>query len=365
LLHDENPTIWDITFSLRECSNTLNVEERDVDFMKGRQSMARKRVAILGFEGAMALDIVGPYDAFSVAATSTEISQPQTCYEVVVAGITKDCFAAESGMIFKPHVTMRNALPVDTVIVPGGVGLRVPKTQNAVAAWIKSVAPKVRRIATVCTGIYGVAPTGLLDGQKVTTHWKHAEDLALKFPRLRVDASALYRNEGKMYTCGGITAGIDLSLALIEEDYGPSVALAVARELVVYLKRSGGQEQFSEPLRYQSQAKNAFADLAAWIQGHLNEDLGVEQLARRVHLSPRHFSREFRQAFGMSPAKFVSEARLNEARARLVSPRQTVEAVADSLGFSSADGFHRAFERRFGVAPSRYKIQFSSGTKRN
>ena len=320
----------------------------------------RRRVAILGFEGAMALDIVGPFDAFSVAALSSDVTKPQTCYDVVLLGLTKSPFSAESGLIFKPHGSIDEEIAIDTLIVPGGVGLRLPKTQAAVARWIKGVAPNVRRVATVCTGIYGVAPTGLLDGHKVTTHWKHAKDLAEKFPRLEVDARPLFCKKGKMYTCGGITAGIDLSLALIEEDYGPGVALSVARELVVYLKRPGDQAQYSEPLQYQIRSKDRFADLVAWMRGHLREPLGVEQLARRIYLSPRHFSREFRSAFGVSPASFVSELRLNEAKTRLVGARESVESVADSLGFQTADGFRRAFERRFGVAPSRYKRQFSA-----
>jgi transcriptional regulator GlxA family with amidase domain len=318
----------------------------------------RKRVAILGFEGAMALDIVGPFDAFSVAAVSSNVTKPQTCYEVVVLGLTKARFSTESGLIFEPHGSIHEDTSIDTLIVPGGVGLRVPDIQAAVATWIKSIARKVRRIATVCTGVYGVAPTGLLDG-------KHAKDLAEKFPRLEVDARPLFCKKGKMYTCGGITAGIDLSLALIEEDFGPGVALAVARELVVYLKRPGDQAQYSEPLQYQIRAKDRFADLIAWMQGHLQEPLGVEQLARRIHLSPRHFSREFSSTFGVSPATFVSELRLNEAKTRLVGPRESVESVARSLGFETADGFRRAFERRFGVAPSRYKRQFSPGRSSN
>jgi transcriptional regulator GlxA family with amidase domain len=325
----------------------------------------RKRVAILGFEGAMALDIAGPFDAFSVAAVSSNVTKPQTCYEVVVLGLTKAPFSTESGLKFEPHGSIDEDTSIDTLIVPGGVGLRVPDIQAAVATWIKRIARKVRRIATVCTGVYGVAPTGLLDGHTVTTHWKHAEDLAKKFPRLEVDARPLFCKQGKMYTCGGITAGIDLSLALIEEDYGPGVALAVARELVVYLKRPGDQAQYSEPLQYQIRAKDRFADLIAWIQGHLQESLGVEQLARRMHLSPRHFSREFSSTFGVSPATFVGELRLNEAKTRLVGPRESVESVGRSLGFETADGFRRAFERRFGVAPSRYQRQFSPGKSAN
>src|SRR5271156_3339081 len=141
----------------------------------------RKRVAILGFEGAMALDIVGPFDAFSVAAVSSNVTKPQTCYEVVVLGLTKAPFSTESGLIFEPHGSIDEDTSIDTLIVPGGVGLRVPGVQAAVATWIKGIARKVRRIATVCTGVYGVAPTGLLDGHTVTTHWKHAKDLAEKF----------------------------------------------------------------------------------------------------------------------------------------------------------------------------------------
>jgi transcriptional regulator GlxA family with amidase domain len=320
----------------------------------------RKMVAILGFEGAMALDIVGPCDAFSVAALSSDTTKPQTCYEVLMLGLTMEPFAAESGLVFKPHASIDTALPIDTLIIPGGVGLRAPATQQSVASWIKRIAPKVRRIATVCTGIYGVAPTGLLDGKKVTTHWRYAKDLAERFPLLEVDASPLFCKVGKMYTCGGVASGIDLSLALIEEDYGPGVALAAARELVVYLKRPGGQEQFSEPLKYQTQAKDRFADLVAWIQSHLQENLGVERLASQAHLSPRHFSRQFRATFCMSPAAFVNELRLNQAKSRLVSRQESVESVAGSVGFESADGFRRAFERRFGIAPSRYMRQFSS-----
>lgn len=308
----------------------------------------------------MALDIVGPFDAFSVAAASSDVTKPQTCYEVVVLGLTKSPFSTETGVVFKPHGSIDEDISIDTLIVPGGVGLRVPKTQAAVAAWIKRVAHKVRRVATVCTGVYGVAPTGLLDGHTVTTHWKHAKDLAEKYPRLDVDPRSLFCRSGKLYTCGGVTAGIDLSLALIEEDFGPGVALAVARELVVYLKRPGDQAQYSQPLQHQIRGKDRFADLVAWMQGHLQESLGVEQLARRIHLSPRHFSREFRSTFGASPASFVSELRLNEAKTRLVGPRESVESVASSLGFETADGFRRAFQRRFGVAPSHYKRQFAS-----
>jgi transcriptional regulator GlxA family with amidase domain len=306
----------------------------------------------------MALDLVGPVDAFTSAEIEEPNGQTSMCYDVVIIGLSSKPFVSESGIVFKPHKTISNAPVLDTLIIPGGRGLRVPDTQAKVAEWVKGRINRIRRVATVCTGTYGLAPTGLLDGRGVTTHWRHAPDLARRFPKLKVNPNALYLKDGKFYTGAGITAGIDLSLALIEEDFGPRVALAVARELVVYLKRPGGQEQFSEPLRFQLRSSDRFAELAAWIQGHLQHDLSAESLASRACLSPRHFSRRFKDAFGAPPAAFVEALRLGEARERLTLPDQTIESVADSVGFKSADAFRRAFERRFGIAPSNYRKNF-------
>jgi transcriptional regulator GlxA family with amidase domain len=259
---------------------------------------------------------------------------------------------------FLPDFALADAPAVDTLIVPGGWGLRVPATNAAISAWLRNRANRIRRVACVCTGVYGLAPTGLLDGRRVTTHWRFAEDVAKRFPRLTVDAKALFIKDGRYYTSGGVTAGIDLALALVEEDLGTRVALTVARELVVYLKRPGGQEQFSEPLRFQVQSADRFSDLIAWISGHLERDLSVAVLADRVRLSPRHFSRRFSETFGCTPAQFVDNIRLIEARERLTAPGRTVDRVAASVGFASADVFRRRFRRRFGVAPSNYRERF-------
>lgn len=322
------------------------------------------RVGFLGFEGLMALDLVGPIDAFTSAFVDGGGGEPTNCYEVVIIGLTGRPFTSESGVVFKPHKTIKKAPPLDTLVIPGGKGLRVPETQKKVAEWVSSQAASIRRIATVCTGTFGLAATGLLDGRRVTTHWRQAQLLAQCFPQLKVDPNALYLKDGKYYTCAGITAGIDLSLALIEEDFGPRVALSVARELVVYLKRPGGQEQFSEPLRFQTHSSDRFADLAAWIQGHLRHDLSAEALAERACLSPRHFTRRFKDVFGTTPADFVDDLRLREARERLTLPDQTVDSVADSVGFKSADAFRRAFERRYGLQPSNYRRHFSFHAKK-
>jgi len=316
------------------------------------------RVGVLGFEGVMALDLVGPVDAFS-SAFIEDGGETLACYEVVIIGLTARPFRSENGIIFKAHTSIAKSPPLDTLIIPGGKGLRVPDTQRRTAAWIKTQVEPTRRIATVCTGTFGLAATGLLDGRKVTTHWRQADELSATFPDLNVDGNALYLKDGKFYTCAGVTAGVDLSLALIEEDFGPRVALSVARELVVYLKRPGGQEQFSEPLQFQTNSRDRFADLGAWIQGHLRHDLSADVLAERANLSPRHFARRFKEVFGTTPAVFVEDLRLREARERLTLPGQTIEGVAASVGFKSDDAFRRAFERRYGLQPSSYRRHFS------
>ena len=326
--------------------------------------MKPELIGFLGYDGIQGLDLVGPLEAFMSAFTDEAGGGARKyCYETLVIGLTVEPFTSETGITFKPHKTLEDVTALDTLIIPGGRGVRLDAEINAkVAAWIKSRAGRIRRIASVCTGIFALAPTGLLDGRRVTTHWRFARDLAERFPKLNVDPNALFLKDGAFYTSAGITAGIDLTLALIEEDYGPRVALSVARELVVYLKRPGGQEQYSEPLQFQTQSTDRFADLAAWMVGHLHQDLSVEALAERACLCPRHFSRRFKDTFGTTPAAFVEDLRLGEARQRLATPGQSVESVARSVGFRSADSFRRAFERRFGITPGGYRSRFQFQT---
>lgn len=324
--------------------------------------MTPRRVAFVGFDGITALDLVGPAEAFASAFIDGTGTGQRRCYEILVIGLSTKPFVTESGIVFKPGATLRSAGAIDTLIIPGGPGLRRGTAARRISTWLKTRAAGIRRIASVCTGIYGLAPTGLLDGRRVTTHWHHAQDVARRFPLLRVEPNALFLKDGRLYTSAGITAGIDLALAMIEEDHGPGIALAVARELVVYMKRPGGQEQYSEPLQFQTQSTTRFADLAAWIPGHLRQDLSVEALAERACICPRHFSRRFKIAFGTTPAAFVEAMRLDEARRRLISARRTIGATAASVGFRSADSFRRAFERRFGIPPSNYRSRFEGAS---
>jgi transcriptional regulator GlxA family with amidase domain len=317
-----------------------------------------KRIGFIGFDGVVAIDIAGPAEAFAIANEAE--NDPKPHYEVLVIASSSQPFATESGLIFKPQRTFKSAPPLDTLIIPGGSGLRKPSVNRSVSAFVKARAGRTRRIASVCTGIYGLAPTGLLAGRKVATHWHHAHNVARRFPDLQVNDNAIYIKDGQFYTSGGATAGIDLALSLIEEDYGQRVSLTVARELVVYLKRSGGQEQYSEPLRFQAQSVSRFSELTTWIHAHLNEDLSVETLAGKGCLCPRHFSRRFKAEFSTSPADFVERLRLDEARRRLSNGDNSIENVGLSVGFKSADAFRRAFERRLGISPSDYRQRFST-----
>jgi transcriptional regulator GlxA family with amidase domain len=327
--------------------------------MSRKQPFQTKRVGLLLFDGITALDLAGPMEAFAAARIPADDSE-RKCYEVLTIGLTKHEVKSESGLILKPSATLADCPRLDTLIIPGGQGLRVGRINRLLANWIRQRAATTRRIASVCTGIYGLAPTGLLDGKRVTTHWKFAADVARCFPSLQVEPNALFFTDGRLYTSAGITAGIDLSLAMIEEDHGRSVALMVARELVVFMKRPGGQEQYSEPLQFQTQSTDSTTEVAAHIRTHLSSDLSVEALAKFARLSCRQFSRRFKAAFNLSPAAYVESVRLDEARTRLCETRCNIDQLAASVGFSSDDAFRRAFERRFGVSPSSYRLRFGA-----
>jgi transcriptional regulator GlxA family with amidase domain len=330
------------------------------------RSTTRRRIGFIGFDGVRTLDLTGPLETFAAARTVAADGEAACDYEVVVVGVNGKNFVSQSGVIFTAQQTIHSAREFDTIVVPGGSRLNEGGTMTALSAWLCAQAPKTRRIASVCGGIYPLAQSGLLDGRQVTTHWRLAADVARNFPRVRLIPNAIFIKDGPFYTSAGVTAGIDLSLALIEEDHGPKLALAVARELVMYVKRSGEQEQYSEPLRFQTQATDRFSDIVAWIVAHLHENLSVEILAERACCSVRHFSRLFKSVFGNTPADFVEELRLTEARHRLASPRNSLESVGSSVGFHSADAFSRAFERRFGVRPQSYRRQIHHlGTKRS
>ncbi len=319
--------------------------------------MKLRRIGIIGYDGVQAIDVAGPADVFTLANSLAKSSTGR--YDVALLAPAKGPVRTESGLSFCSNATLSRYGPLDTIVVPGGSALRLDSgIRNAVAGWLRKNAPRARRVASVCTGIYGLAASGLIDGRPATTHWRFAQDVAERWKRVRINADAIFIKDGKYYTSAGVTAGIDLCLALIEEDLGRELSLRVAREMVVYLKRSGGQMQYSQPLRLQTQAHGRFDDIAAWIRGHLGDELTIETMAERANLSPRHFARTFRTTFGITPADFVEELRLDEARWLLVNAGDPIEKVAGDVGYSNDDTFRRAFERHFGVAPREYRSRF-------
>jgi transcriptional regulator GlxA family with amidase domain len=244
----------------------------------------------------------------------------------------------------------------DTLLIPGGDGARAPDPD--LVDWVQRASRKARRTVSVCTGAFLLAAAGLLDHRRATTHWNWCEELAEEYPNVHVEPDSVFVREGELWTSAGVTAGIDLALALVEEDLGPGVALAVARELVVFLKRPGGQAQFSSALSAQQAARPALREVQAWIAGHLSEDLSVAALAERSMMSERSFARTFRQEVGQTPAAYVEALRIEQARALLEDGAPSLEAVAQSAGFASAEVLRRAFRRRIGVSPSDYRSRF-------
>src|SRR5438132_2412066 len=324
--------------------------------------MSPKWIGFVGFEGVTASNFVVPADIFAAAALDDGYRNRIPCYQICTIGLNPEPFRAGSGMIFKAQETLQTAVDLDTVVILGGKGLHQPEISEKISDWIVERANRMRRIAAICTGIYGLASTGLLDGREVTTHWRFANDVARRFPKLRLDHKRPLVKDGPFYTSSSLTAAIDLSLDLIEEDYGRHIALSAAQELGTPLTHRNGQHEFWKPCIFDSQPTDRFAELVAWIMRNLNGDLSVNALARRACMSPSHFNRAFKSVFGSTPADFVENLRLNEARRRLSVPKRTLDTIAASVGFSDRDAFRRAFERRFGAKPRNYLSKFGSAS---
>jgi transcriptional regulator GlxA family with amidase domain len=321
-----------------------------------------RRIGLLAFDGLTALDLVGPSEVFATANSLHAERAPgaRPPYELLVLGVDHATARAESGLVVRPDCPLADAPPLDTLLVPGGCGLREPARLRTVARWLRRRQRGLRRIASVCTGAYALAEAGLLDGRRAATHWRHAAAFAARYPAVRVDADAIYVREDRIYTSAGITAGIDLALALVEEDLGPDITLAIARELVVYLRRAGGQRQYSERLALSIAATHPLAGVLAWIQDHLHEDLPVERLAAACHLGSRQLTRRFGTTFGTTPAACVERLRVEEGAQLLLGSARGIEAIARAVGFRSPDVFRRAFERRYGIPPQTFRARFGA-----
>lgn len=263
-------------------------------------------------------------------------------------------------MALKAKEVLSNAQSLDTIVIPGGKGVRAGDTYRRLAHWLSVHAVAIRRIVTIGSGIYPLAQSGLLDGRKVSTHWRFAQDVARRFSTLKVDPTSSFTKDGAFYSCGSGTAAVEMTLAMIEEDYGPSTALPIARELVMRIRPFGDNDSVDDPLQFQYGPIDRLADLPAWISAHLNENLSVETLAVRACVCPRHFGRIFKSYFKTTPAAYVERTRLDEARRRLTSTRNSVEYIARAVGFAQVDSFRRAFERRYKMSPLCYRRESQS-----
>jgi transcriptional regulator GlxA family with amidase domain len=245
----------------------------------------------------------------------------------------------------------------DTLVVVGGTGATTSR-DRAISHWIRQKARRARRVASICTGAFLLAEAGLLDRRRATTHWKYAPEMATRFPKVTVDPDPIFVKDDKIYTSAGVTAGMDLALALVEEDLGSAMALRVARSLVLFLRRPGGQAQFSTSLAVQASDVRPLRELSVWMADNLRGDLSVSALASRAAMSERNFARVFSHEFRVTPARFVEQLRLEAARRELELSDKGMEEIAVGAGFSSADLLRRAFMRRYRIAPHAYRNHF-------
>jgi len=315
------------------------------------------QIAILAFPRAQLLDVIGPADVFAEAAR--QLGNPRA-YRVQIIGTEPGLLKGSSGLRLAVDCTVATHRgKLDTLLVAGSPQIHDVTVDAELRAWLARQAGLARRVAAVCSGAFVLGAAGLLDGKRVTTHWNEAERLARQYPQARVEPDSIYVKDGKTYTSAGVTACMDLALALVEEDHGRELALRVARELVMFLKRPGGQSQFSAHLAAQSAERTAIGKLQDYILAHLREDLSVPALARRAGMSERNFARVFRADAGATPAEFVEMARVDAARRLLEERELPLKRLADAVGYANADGLRRAFVRCVGVAPSDYRKRFT------
>jgi transcriptional regulator GlxA family with amidase domain len=314
---------------------------------------APRRVVFVLYDEVQSLDLTGPWEVFSAAEARRAGS-----YELTAAAVAAGPVRSSSGLTITAPERLAAVAHADTLIVPGGTGTRAAASDPRLLSEVERLAAVARRTAAVCSGSFVLGAAGLLEGRRAVTHWAYCELLARTFPGADVESDPIFVRDGSVFTSAGVTAGIDLALALVEDDLGPEVALDVARWLVVYARRPGGQAQFSVQLANRAATSDPLRELQAWIAENPDADLSVAGLASRMHLSERQLARRFRAELGSSPADYVEQQRVEIARGRLEDGDEDLEAVATATGFGSAEVMRRAFQRRIGTSPRSYRERF-------
>jgi transcriptional regulator GlxA family with amidase domain len=321
-----------------------------------------RHVVVTAYQGVSLLDLSGPLEAFRVAAAFARPDQRGGSYKCSVVSARGGRVKTADGVELLTESTQTlDKVQIDTLIVPGAFQVDDVTGDSALLKWVGKTARQCRRVCSVCIGSFLLAAVGALDGRRAATHWMHAKLLAERYPQVKVEPDAIFVHDGNFWSSAGVTAGIDLALALIEEDAGRDVAINVARILVVYLKRAGGQSQYSALLAAQAQSESEpFSDLERWIAEHLKEDLRVEALAKQVHMSPRNFARVYAEKRGHTPAKAVEAIRVDGARRRLEETSDRITSIAEDCGFTDEEQMRCAFIRVLRIPPREYRKRFTS-----
>ncbi len=333
-----------------------------------------RNVVVLLFDGVQSLDVTGPIEVFAGAgrvlggdrlggdARSPRADRHAGAYDIRTLGAGRAPVRTSSGLTLVPDGSLSDApADVDTLIVPGGRGARAASADPAVLRWVAETSQRARRTASVCTGAFVLAAAGLLDGRRATTHWAAAAALARLHPSVDVDPDPIFVRDGEIWTSAGVTAGMDLALALVEHDHDRDVALQIARHLVLFLRRPGGQSQFSAALAAHEPAREPLRDVQRSVLDDPAGDHSVDAMAARAHISPRHFARAFRAETGVTPARYVERVRLDAARRRLEDTAEPIAGVAAACGFGTAETMRRAFLRALAVGPAEYRRRFQAG----
>lgn len=320
--------------------------------------MRKITVGLLVFPRFQMLDIAAPGDAFAEVKV---LSKGQSEYEILTIGTTRGPIQSSSGLTILPDRTIFDPCPhFDTLIVPGGLGVFGILEDTTLTDWLTVQGENCRRIGAICNGVFALGAAGMISGRTVTTHWMDAAHLASMFRKAKVEPDLIYVKDGSLYTTAGVTAGIDLSLALIEEDFGKQIAVDVAKYLIVYLRRAGGQSQFSPLLDMQVESDSPIAAVQGYILGNLEQELTLPSIADTLQMSARHLSRLFKQECGMTVMSFVNDARIDAARHHLEATELTLSEIARRCGFGNAATFRRVFGKRLGISPADYRQRFHS-----
>ena len=327
--------------------------------------MITRAIAILAYPGVQALDVVGPFEVFAGARRAATACGIDAGYTVTTVAAGPGPVATESGMALVASGLPGPGQPLDTLVVPGGGGVDAARRDPELVGWVRESAARSRRVATVCSGALLAAEAGLLDGHRATTHWARAAELRANYPDVRVDSDPIYIRDGRIWSSAGVTAGIDLALALVEDDLGTDVSQLIARWMVMFVHRPGGQSQFATPVWVRRAERSPVRAAQARVEAAPAADHRVSAMAQSASMSERHFTRVFTAEVGESPGRFVEHVRTEAARRELESTRDTLDVIAARCGFGTTETLRRTFHRRLRTSPDAYRRRFATTAARN